>query len=587
MKIAARRAWGPLALLAVTAIALVTAGQVPALAPRGAVGDLGHFLATLVVAAAAGLHRPFAGSSLGLGTLVLPPAFVLLGALPSALAAGGAVAAIELVHRGLVRGNPSLPPERRRLGRSLVAAAQAALATLAAGACWNLAAGEPGAAGWVLYDATVAGAAAYLLLGIGLRFVDHRLHRPAERAEALGVLIPLGLDLAGFWAGAALATVASASAAPALGAPLTGTRGVGLAFALAAALALLSLEAFRNGRRLVAAEQRASELEEVHRAGQRVISGSPQLVALADQIRAECAKLLRFRWFQLALESGGVRRSWAAGPDGVLYEGAPNPERTPPALPGFHRRSSWRLLDYPLVADGRALATLRLWCDPRAVDASEVALVEALLPQLTASVDRALLDRDAKLDPLTGVAMRRVLEQKLEETYRACVEDGGSMALLLCDLDHFKRINDTYGHAVGDQALVAVARVLAGRIKQRDLCCRYGGEEFVLLLADADGATGLVVAERLRKEVEKLPLAVDGKRVPLTLSAGVAAFPELYVSSPAELAQLADNALYQAKHRGRNLCLLDVGRGRFRTPAGTVFTSAEAQDEPAPPRIFA
>ena len=325
----------------------------------------------------------------------------------------------------------------------------------------------------------------------------------------------------------------------------------------------------------------------MHRAGQRVIAGSPQLVALADKIRAECAALLRFRWFQLALESGGVRRSWAAGPDGMLYEGAPDPERTPPALPGFHRRSSWKVLDYPLSTEGRVLATLRLWCDPRAVDASEVALVEALLPQLAASVDRALLDREAKIDPLTGVAQRRVLEQRMEEAYRAAIEDGASMTVIMCDLDHFKRINDTHGHASGDQALIAVAGVLSGRIKQRDLCCRWGGEEFLLLLADADGSTGLVVAERLRKEIEKLVLTADGKRVPLTLSAGVAAFPELYVTAPAELVQLADGALYQAKRRGRNLCLLDLGRGRFRTPAGTVFALAEAQEEPAPPRIFA
>ncbi len=578
MKVPSRRAWGPLALGGLTALALAGASQVPSLAPRGALGSVEQFFVVLGLALAAGLHRPFAGSGLGLGTLVLPPAFTLLGVLPAALAAGGAVTAIELVHRGLARSNPLLPPERRHPGRTLVAALQTALATLAAGAAWNLAAGETGAANPILFDATAAAAAAYLLVSIGVRFFDHRMHRPGEPAEALSVAAPLGLDLGGFWAGAALATVAAGGGAE---------QNPSLAFALAAVLALLSLEAFRNGRRVLAAEQRASELEEVSRAGQRVITGSPQLVALADQIRAECAKLLRFRWFQLALESSGVRRSWAAGPDGVLYEGAPNPERTPPARPGFHRRSAWMLLDYPLSAEGRGLATLRLWCDPRAIDASEVALVEALLPQLAASVHRALLEREANLDPLTGVAMRRVLEQKMEVTYRACVEDGASMTILMCDLDHFKRINDTHGHAAGDQALVAVARVLSGRIKQRDLCCRWGGEEFMLLLVDADGATGLVVAERLRKEVEKLAVTADGKRLPLNLSIGVAAFPELYVTSPAELAELADGALYQAKRRGRNLCLLDMGRGRYRTPAGTVWSSSDTQDMPAPPRIFA
>ena len=111
MKVAARgRLWGPLALFGATAVALAAASQAPALAPRGALGSLAPFAVALAVATAAGMHRPFAGSGLGLGTLALPPAFTLLGALPAALAAGGAVAAIELVHRALARGNPALPP---------------------------------------------------------------------------------------------------------------------------------------------------------------------------------------------------------------------------------------------------------------------------------------------------------------------------------------------------------------------------------------------------------------------------------------------------------------------------------------------
>ncbi|MEZ5313636.1 MAG: diguanylate cyclase [Thermoanaerobaculia bacterium] len=92
---------------------------------------------------------------------------------------------------------------------------------------------------------------------------------------------------------------------------------------------------------------------------------------------------------------------------------------------------------------------------------------------------------------------------------------GGSLALVLCDLDHFKRINDTYGHAAGDQALKAVAAVLARALRGEDLCARHGGEEFVLLFEETDGATALETAERPRSRVEDRVRAGGGDRVEL------------------------------------------------------------------------
>jgi len=206
---------------------------------------------------------------------------------------------------------------------------------------------------------------------------------------------------------------------------------------------------------------------------------------------------------------------------------------------------------------------------------------------MAASLHRSLLDREASEDPLTGVSVRRVLERRLHEVHARCLEEGGSMAVILCDLDHFKRINDTYGHAAGDDALVLVAGTLDAERREGDLCCRYGGEEFTLLLDRTTGEQALALAERLRERVAALEFTAGGKLVPLTLSAGVAAFPELHVKTASELLLFADGALYEAKRRGRNRCLLDLGQGRYRSPEGAIETAQDAPPLQEPPRIFA
>jgi diguanylate cyclase (GGDEF)-like protein len=205
---------------------------------------------------------------------------------------------------------------------------------------------------------------------------------------------------------------------------------------------------------------------------------------------------------------------------------------------------------------------------------------------MAASVHRALLDREARQDPLTGVGSRRVLDERLQAAFHRAGEEGTAMAVLICDLDHFKRINDTCGHDAGDRALVAVARLLDAQRREGDLLCRYGGEEFTVLLEDSDGLTALRLAERLRQAVAALDLEVGGRRLPLSLSAGVASFPELHIKTAAELVLLADAALYRAKQAGRNRVFLNLGGGRFLDPDGTLVAEADARP-PTPPQIFA
>ncbi|KAB2962805.1 MAG: GGDEF domain-containing protein, partial [Thermoanaerobaculia bacterium] len=337
-----------------------------------------------------------------------------------------------------------------------------------------------------------------------------------------------------------------------------------------------------------AAGRRLAESERLSRAGAALATGTPALERVALSILGECRAILPFAWFQLELEVPDLgRRSFAAAEGGELAEGEPVPPAQPPALPGFHRREPWLRLERELAVEGVRLATLRLWCDPRRVEERSLPLLDGLVPAMAASVRGAFLDREARVDRLTGAATRRSFELRLAESFAGCREGGRALALVVCDLDHFKRINDGWGHPVGDLALRAVGRVLVEPARGREMCARWGGEEFVLLLEDTPGEVALEIAERLRRRVESTEVEVEGERVPLSMSFGVAAFPELAVRSGDELLAVADAALYAAKRLGRNLALLDLGRGQLRTGSGRTIALDESLAPPEAPVFFA
>jgi diguanylate cyclase (GGDEF)-like protein len=537
-------------------------------------------LVTLGVAGvAAACHRPAAGiATLGLGAMVLPAAFRLSGAAPAAALAAAVLLSAELLLHVVQRLANFQPTERRGfLPRSLESTGRVALVALASGGMWTFGTART----WNPMAALCAAAAVYFLVWIGLEVADRKLRRPESPLQWRRLLIPLSVDTGGWIAGASVLAVGERAGWP-------------LAAVLAGCLAALAVETTRHGLLHRKAQDRARDLERLRRASRRMTTPLEEMASTADRIHTECAKVLEkshLFWFQFeALAPGSEFKSWWWGPGSeILEEGVPVPDRYPPALPGFHRRTPWQIVERLLRArpDDTVLGRLRLWCDPRRVDPREMELLDHLLPQMTASVQRCLLDREAREDPLTGVAMRRVLERRLHEGHARCCETGGSMTVILCDLDHFKKINDTYGHPAGDAALVAVAGVLKSLRRNEDLCCRYGGEEFVLLMEGMGGEEGLAAAERLRAAIAALELELEGQRIPLTLSAGVASFPELYIKTAAELILFADEALYEAKRRGRNRVLLDIGQGRYMDTEGTVLSTEEAHATAEVPRIFA
>ncbi|MDA0702071.1 MAG: GGDEF domain-containing protein [Proteobacteria bacterium] len=174
----------------------------------------------------------------------------------------------------------------------------------------------------------------------------------------------------------------------------------------------------------------------------------------------------------------------------------------------------------------------------------------ATVAQLERSV--AALEELVLRDPATGLYNRRALFERLaEETLRAIRHDEG-FAVVMLDIDRFKKVNDSYGHAVGDAVIFAIAAHLGDHIRGSDLVARYGGEEFVLLLPRTGPAGAATIAERIRHAIAAAPIPVDGEEsVQLTVSAGIATYPKDGAEGEAVLAA-ADKALYAAKRAGRN-----------------------------------
>jgi two-component system, cell cycle response regulator len=155
-------------------------------------------------------------------------------------------------------------------------------------------------------------------------------------------------------------------------------------------------------------------------------------------------------------------------------------------------------------------------------------------------------------DFLTGLYNRRFLMDVLEIEFQRMLRKEGHLSLIIADIDHFKRINDTFGHQQGDTVLVRLADATRASLRRYDIAARYGGEEFVILLPETSFAEGMVVAERLRRAVAEMTFSPPMERLTVTISLGLTSYPELPLDSVEELLNKADEALYRAKQNGRN-----------------------------------
>lgn len=170
------------------------------------------------------------------------------------------------------------------------------------------------------------------------------------------------------------------------------------------------------------------------------------------------------------------------------------------------------------------------------------------------------LETMAMTDPLTGVANRRAAAQRVEALWCDDRLRSGGIAVLMADIDHFKRLNDRYGHAAGDLCIKRVAQVISSSVRQgNDVVSRHGGEEFLIVLPSADRELAQTIAERIRQKVEALAIpnpGADGGIVTLSLGIAFAAGR----AAPDTVTQWADEALYAAKHGGRNRVVVAADR---------------------------
>jgi diguanylate cyclase len=161
-------------------------------------------------------------------------------------------------------------------------------------------------------------------------------------------------------------------------------------------------------------------------------------------------------------------------------------------------------------------------------------------------------------DALTGLANRRAFDVALAREIDRVARSGEPALLLGLDIDHFKKVNDTYGHSAGDQVLKAVSSALIDSVRPMDLVARVGGEEFAIILPNCGAAFGQTVAERVRRRVEHMPVAISPhQQIEVTVSIGGAFAPQWVRSTPALWVERADQQLYRAKAQGRNLVLLE------------------------------
>ena len=194
---------------------------------------------------------------------------------------------------------------------------------------------------------------------------------------------------------------------------------------------------------------------------------------------------------------------------------------------------------------------------PRTLERSEVRVLQTLANQAVIAIENAAAYEHTKqlatTDAMTGVANHRELEAYLDRELLRSRKTREPLALIMCDLDHFKQINDTVGHPAGDAVLRHLTRqILVPAVRPKDLVARYGGDEFVLVLRGADSRAAVAIAERIRRTIGGQAVLLDGKAVSnLSLSLGIAVFPRDGDTREA-LVQAADQALYVAKRTGRN-----------------------------------
>ena len=232
---------------------------------------------------------------------------------------------------------------------------------------------------------------------------------------------------------------------------------------------------------------------------------------------------------------------------------------------GVDKKTKFRtksILCVPIISKNKTLGVLELINkkDGSSFEQNELDLMLKLVDHAAIAIERSMLyERTAELavtDDLTKLFNFRFLDQRLEDEIKKCKKEGGSVSLIFLDMDHFKLINDNYGHLMGSKVLIEVAQILIRALRDVDIIARYGGDEFVIVLPDTGTKTTYRISKRIQNLIRKHTfLGEDNLTARLTASFGIATYP-VHANSKLELIRLADQAMYNVKNKTRDdICI--------------------------------
>ena len=225
-------------------------------------------------------------------------------------------------------------------------------------------------------------------------------------------------------------------------------------------------------------------------------------------------------------------------------------------------------LTLPLAVEGEMIGCISVNSDqPNAFDAQHLQFFSVIGCQMAATLEHlrrfTSVKSMATYDVLTGLYNRRYFEERLKFETERCFSYRIPLSLVMVDIDHFKKVNDTFGHPEGDMILREVASLLTKSVRKKDTVVRYGGEEFILILPEADIEASSIIAERIRLLVESTLFDVGKAQLNITVSLGISSFPIHQAGSGSDLIKMADQALYDAKRKGRNrVCIFGANPGK-------------------------
>jgi diguanylate cyclase (GGDEF)-like protein len=311
-----------------------------------------------------------------------------------------------------------------------------------------------------------------------------------------------------------------------------------------------------------AMRQRALELETLNRTAHALGNSleAPQLIGalLREAVRALPAA---HRLEAIVSHAGKVERFITDARGNITVEAASVGARAWLKLkePVVDERDGEDRLGVPLIMYGETIGALvATSSEDGAFGPNEMRLLDAIAGQAATAVENARLYTLANIDGLTGLYVRRYFDLRVAEEVERARRFSSSFALVLLDLDDFKRLNDTLGHLAGDRALREVAAISASQLRGVDLAARYGGEELAFLLPRTSLVDAHAVAERIRAAVASHRIVENGRAMTVTASIGVAAWAESGVDDPQSLIARADAALYRAKAAGKNQVQIDL-----------------------------